>query len=102
MATKAKKKMSKDSKTEPLPPYDRGCNQYVELRTLLDSLEVGALRYYLDGTDSAEKDKRFEKLEPALRKVIKLVWGGENLIPCPPGYTSCNGCCVPYSCYFDG
>ena len=99
MATKSKK-ASKKKPLRPLKPADPA-EQYVELRTLLDSLEIGALRYYLDHTSPSTKNERFKIMEPLLREVIALVWRGEKLIPCPPGYTSCNGACVPYNCYFE-
>jgi hypothetical protein len=94
--------MAKSSK-KPRAPYGESsgsvCKQYVELRTLLDSLEVGALRYYLDGTTPAEKTKNFDALKPKLMEVIHLVWGSAKTIRCPAGYNECDGCCVPYICF---
>ena len=72
---------------------------YTQLRTMLDSLEVGTLRYFLDGTGKSQPDK-FKELQEMLQPVIDEVWGwGEQInIDCPDGYYDCNGCCVPYRC----
>ena len=71
---------------------------YVRLRTILDSLEIGAIRFYLDDTSASEKKKRLEKLESELMPIIEQVWDRARLITCPRGYTSCDGACVPYTC----
>ncbi len=111
MATRSKKAkapVKKDSKT-PLKVTDP--SQYITLRTLLDSAEIGALVYYLDADD---KHKRFDEIRQALMPLIKLVWPGLQQAgsrkaeaygdpgpeepPCPPGYNECDGCCVPYLC----
>jgi hypothetical protein len=74
-------------------------DQYVQLRTLLDSLEIGALRYYLEPDDTVEQDERFVYLNKHLKPVIDKIWGGRNqMIDCPVGYHECDGCCVPYPC----
>ena len=73
-------------------------NQYVRLRTILDSLEDGAIRYYLEFQDEPEGSKRFEELESRLMPLIKWLWGLTEEISCPPGYSNCNGVCVPYTC----
>ena|SRR5437870_7065831 len=97
MATKkaaaARKRSSKTRR------YYSGDPGYVRLRTILDSLEIGALRFYLNDTTAGEKKQRLEKLEYELLPIIRQVWGSdENLIDCPPGYTNCDDCCVPYVC----
>lgn len=76
--------------------------EYVALRTILDSLEIGALRFYLDNTTPEEKRKNFEKLKSELVPITKRLWGGakENLEgDCPDGYFNCDGVCVPYACF---
>jgi hypothetical protein len=96
MATSAKgKRVSK-----ALRAKSSDLAQYAQLRTILDSLEIGALRFYLDGTTSAEKKRRFEKLRDQLMPIITELWGGKAGLDfnCPEGYTNCNGCCVPYNC----
>lgn len=72
---------------------------YFRLRIILDSLEIGALRYYLDNTSPAEKKKRLKELEYDLLPIIRKLWPSvSSLDTCPPGYRNCDGCCVPYSC----
>ena len=73
--------------------------QYARLRTILDSLDIGALRYYLDARSVAERAQRFEKLQSALIPIIREIWNpGEGFIDCPDGYMDCGGVCVPYQC----
>jgi hypothetical protein len=102
MATKSKKTGA--ARKRPVAPMlpDSTCPQYVRLRMLLDSAEIGSIRYYLNGTNPAEKNKNFETLEPLLMRIIDLVWQGAKKIPCPPGYSNCDGVCVPYQCYYGG
>lgn len=88
-------------------------NQYVKLRTALDSLESISLYYSLSGNSESEKIKRFKKIErilkPALKeitelavprpkKTTKMMAMADNNNGCPPGYCNCNGICVPYNC----
>lgn len=77
--------------------------QYANLRTLLDSLEVGALRFYLSGTGMSARQK-YRYLEDKLMPIIDEVWhqpqGAKKVVEmqCPPGYYECMGVCVPYLC----
>jgi hypothetical protein len=102
MATKAKKTAAARRPSGKGKTTNSTCPQYVYLRTLLDSVEIGSVRYYLNGKDPAEKGKNFQALEPLLKNILELVWGPDRKIPCPPGYTSCDGACVPYTCYHGG
>jgi len=77
---------------------------YTNLRTMLDSLEVGALRYYLSG-EGLSQPLKFQFLKGMLQPVIDELWhpqqGAKKLAlegECPPGYFDCDGCCVPYKC----
>ena len=73
--------------------------QYTDLRTMLDSLEVGALRFFLNGTGMPQGQK-YTYLEGMLRPTIEALWTlqqGDDT-ECPPGYYDCDGCCVPYKC----
>jgi hypothetical protein len=81
--------------------------QYIRLRTLLDSAEVGALRYYLNAPTGVEKTQHFDELKGMLQGIIDVTWPTLNeaeakhhgdIDPCPPGYFDCGGCCVPYLC----
>jgi hypothetical protein len=85
---------------------------YVRLRTLLDSLECGAIRYFL--RDPEGKAGRMNELNDMLMPIIDYVWekdtkeppaagGGEEMelqemVGCPEGYVDCHGVCVPYPC----
>jgi len=98
MATSSKKAAGKSPK-KPNP-----LDGYVRLRTILDSLEIGALRYYLDGTTEPEKARRLKEIEAALMPFINKLWGRHlgGLVSCPRGYAECEGVCVPYSCVQGG
>ena len=80
---------------------------YVRLRTLLDSLECGAIRYFLRDPDG--KGGRMNELNDMLMPIIDWVWekgkeeytATESLemeLRCPDGYVDCQGVCVPYPC----
>ena len=99
MATSSKKAVkqsrAKKSKTN--------LAQYARLRTILDSLDIGALRYYLDAQSATEREQRFEKLQSALMPIIREIWTpGEGITDCPEGYMDCGGVCVPYQCVGSG
>ena len=105
--------MEKDN--TPNSPADKASeeylNQYIRLRTVLDSLESISLYYSLSGKSEGEKIKRFKKLErilkPALKEITELAapkpkktarmvaMDDGNNNGCPPGYCNCNGVCVP-------
>jgi hypothetical protein len=76
--------------------------QYVELRTILDSVNIGALRFYLNATSHAEQDANFKYLKTELKEISDHVWGRNKAIECPDGYHDCDGCCVPYNCIIGG
>lgn len=80
---------------------------YVRLRTLLDSLECAAIRYFLLHAEG--KGGRMKELDDMLMPVIHYVWeknqeaypetkGMEMELRCPDGYVDCQGVCVPYPC----
>ena len=76
---------------------------YTTLRTLLDSLEVGALRYFLSGSGLSQPQK-LKYLKDQLMPIIDDLWHQQSAdkrgieAECPPGYYDCEGCCVPYKC----
>jgi hypothetical protein len=93
---------SKKAPKTPKPPNPLA--GYVRLRTILDSLEIGALRYYLDGTNEAEKARRLKEMEASFMPLIDKFFQRRRpgLIDCPRGYNECEGVCVPYSCMQGG
>jgi len=97
MATSSKKAGAARKRSHKMRAYSTDPH-YVELRTLLDSLEIGALRFYLNDTSASQKEQNFKKLKPELMHIINQVWGRDREITCPRGYTECDGACVPYSC----
>ena len=80
-------------------------SEYVHLRTMLDSVETGALRFYLEAATPEEEKIRYGYLKDRLMKIIEHVWKisvKPNEGPCPDGYYYCDGCCVSYECVFGG
>jgi hypothetical protein len=77
---------------------------YIRLRTVLDGLEMNALRYCLETENVGTRTRRAKaivaKVMPLLRK-----WQTEAVTPgeaCDEGYVLCNGVCVPYQCVNPG
>jgi hypothetical protein len=70
---------------------------YIRLRTILDALEISALRYCMIGTNAAEAIKRAKELEALLMPIVTRM---QNNVQrgCPDGYFDCGGCCVCYPC----
>ena len=102
MATKSKK-------SAPAPKGKKGAEKpgsndhaYTRLRTVLDSLEIGAIRYFASAPTFEEKQKRMEEIDGALKPIIDWLWehteGAVAAIDCPEGYVDCHGVCVPYPC----
>ena len=73
-------------------------DQYALLRTILDSLETGALRYYMSATSNAERDKHFKYIRDQLTPITNHLWQKPKDDSCPDGYYSCEGYCVSYPC----
>ena len=109
---KAASKAKKSSSAGRADDGTRGDQGYIRLRTMIDSLECGSIRYYLQGTNPEEKRARLKKLESDLMPIVDWLWqqtgatkraarvaifGGDDVV-CPDGYVNCNGCCVPYPC----
>ena len=78
--------------------------EYIRLRTILDGVEICALRYCLEGARSSDRIYRIKEMDRVLMPVIEqlkklmdklAVPGGER---CPDGFYECDGCCVPYPC----
>ena len=75
---------------------------YIQLRTVLDGLEITALRYCLKDKDEAGRIERAEEiirdLMPIIEKYQNRMQEGGGSGECPEGFVNCNGCCVPYPC----
>ncbi len=80
-------------------PAKTDLRQYARLRTKMDSVVIGALRYYLNAATPAEQQANFNYLDAEFQEIVDKVWGiGKKKITCPDGYHFCDGCCVPYDC----
>jgi hypothetical protein len=97
-------KKKKHPKMKPIVPSSPAA-AYMQLRTMLDSLEIGAIRYYLMARDAPGKQHRYIALDERLMPIINWLWAERSVsaksgdyVECPPGYVDCNGCCVPYPC----
>ena len=79
---------------------NQNLKQYIELRTILDSLEIGALRFYLNATDPTQQEKNFQYLKTQTKPILDHIWAKKSPreADCPEGYHDCSGCCVPYNC----
>ena len=76
---------------------------YIRFRTVLDALEMTAMRYFLKDKDPAKRVARAEEFERDLMPIIKQyqrrMIGGSRPGECPEGFFDCgNGCCLPYPC----
>jgi hypothetical protein len=74
--------------------------RYARLRTVLDGLELNALRYCLSSDDTATRVRRAEEIEAALMPLVRewQKFGIKAEESCSDGYVLCNGVCVPYNC----
>ena len=74
---------------------------FMRLRTVLDALQINAVRYCLNEPSAATRKKRAAEIEawimPVIKEInnrLKEVGGGD----CGDGYSNCGGVCVPYRC----
>ena len=99
MATTRKKTSRPSSRSRRMSSSDSR-KSYIRLRTLLDALEIGAVRYYMEGESVADRNRRAEELEEQIRPMLAQF--NEHLSQgCPPGLFNCGGCCLPYPCPSD-
>ena len=103
MADVKKRASSSKSKKASKKPADYRVS-YVELRTMLDSLEYCALEYYVRGRSAAQRKAReaeiAELIKPALHSLLVKIRAPNDphLSQCPDGLYTCCGGCVPYQC----
>ena len=81
---------------EPNNTRGEDLDKYVRLRTILDSLELGAIMYFVKEPEG--KGGRFDQLSAQLIPIIDWLWKKDQGIECPAGYIDCYGVCVPYQC----
>ncbi len=74
---------------------------YIRLRTVLDALEIKALKYVLNDENVAAKIERAAEIEHLLRHCIEQIKVHSGLVGCDPGFNMCRGVCVPYDCPWD-
>lgn len=100
MATKKSKKVSRPRRTAKPAAAGGGAGDdatYVRLRTVLDSVEIGAIRYYLMANTGAQRQQRFNELNNMFMPIVDFLWHVPD-VDCPEGYMDCQGVCVPYPC----
>ena len=75
---------------------------YIRFRSVLDALEMTAMRYFLEDKDKAgriERAEEFErKLMPIIKEYQKKIMREGNPGECPEGCFDCGGCCLAYPC----
>jgi|APDOM4702015191_1054821.scaffolds.fasta_scaffold00820_5 hypothetical protein len=74
-------------------------DDYMRLRTVLDGLEITALRYCLEDESTRVRKDRAAQIVAELMPIIddfqrRVTAGGG----CGLGYFNCGGVCVPYKC----
>ena len=72
--------------------------QYTQLRTILDSVQNGALRDYCSATSQETRNDIFNYLNTNLKPIhdylLQISLGGQ----CPKGEFDCGGYCSAYPC----
>jgi len=73
-----------------MPIAKRNHLQYAQLRTMLDSVQAGALRHYLNAPTEEERDASFNYLKTNLKPIHDHLFGFNGYQSCPAE--------VPYDC----
>jgi hypothetical protein len=76
--------------------------QYAQLRTMLDSVQTGALRQYLNAPSQAERDASFNYLKTNLKPIHDYVRGMNPGDSCPVGEYDCGTYCSLDPCVCGG
>jgi hypothetical protein len=98
------KKTEKKAEKKPAPRPDSDFPRaYIRLRTVLDALETGVLRYCLDNKNIQKRFQRIDEIEAVLLPIIqslkdKVLLPGGGKDACAEGLFNCGGVCVPYQC----
>ena len=85
------------------PSREEYASAYIRLRTVMDSLEMIALRYTLEKPGQAERTRRADEVVTMLKPIVHALTDRiyTSALPpgeCPDGYYNCNDCCIPYPC----
>jgi hypothetical protein len=80
-----------------MPIAKRNHRQYAQLRTMLDSVQAGALRQYLNAPTEEERDASFNYLKENLKPIHDHVFGVNGII-CPQDWYDCGDYCSQYPC----
>lgn len=102
-STTTKSTTAKSTTNKPKPKKDEKefYKAYARFRTVLDGLEITALRYCLKDADPAKRIKRAKEVEKKIMPIITELQNKLNPTAntlCPEGFYNCGGCCVPYQC----
>ena len=102
MAAQTKSTAKKTTKTTAGKGSNGFPEAYMRLRTVLDGLEISALRYCLKDADATKRIRRAKKIEAKLMPIIQEFQNSSAATPpeCPDGFYDCGGCCLPYQCPF--
>ena len=75
---------------------------YMRFRTVLDGLELTAMRYSLKDDNVAQRIARMKEFEQVLMPIITKYQNqtktNQLIKDCPDGCNNCGGVCVPYEC----
>ena len=75
---------------------------YINLRTVLDGLQITSLRFCLDDKDPEVRSKRAKEIEELVKPVIEELSRRLGADPgndgCGDGFRRCHDICVPYPC----
>ena len=76
--------------------------KYAELRTVMDALDIFAVKYSLAPTTNRERIKKINAVVKDLMPLVKKYGGSPSRSStesgCRPPLCECNGVCVPYDC----
>ena len=70
-------------------------SQYTQLRTMLDSVQSGALKKYCCATSQEDRNEIFKYLDANLKLIHDFLRGPGR---CPDGEYDCGGYCSAYPC----
>lgn len=72
--------------------------EYCQLRTMLDSVQSGVLRRYMNAPSEEDRTATFNYLKTNLKPIHDYVRGMKDGDPCPEGEIQCDGYCSSTYC----